>query len=263
MLKFCACRLRSCGSIQYGSGSMFSSKKVGAKITPSDSTIRGELDRSPPLGANDDSLLGPVRDELLACSAGAGIGGAHTLGQNVLGAAQGDRALESSNLLIGGVDLSLGGDRFGSVISFHAAKHSTRYLVRKHKLSCLTAVEGGRTVLQMTQPVRKPKPAPAPKARKKRSTEQEVGADGFTLAQRLFRLMDERGVTQTQLARMCSQYYAAFVKDAPDDKVKQQHIFNIIQGQSSSWALPLIAAVFEVNEMWLQFGIGAKERVKN
>jgi hypothetical protein len=141
----------------------------------------------------------------------------------------------------------------------HARESSTRILVHANKESGLAAVPEPCTVLTMPNTKRKPVPLPAAQPKKKRAAEQEPGPDGLTLAQRLIRLMNEREVSQTELARMCSQYYSAFVSGA-DDKVKQQHIFNIIQGQASSWALPLIAAVFEVNEMWLQFGIGAKER---
>lgn len=98
------------------------------------------------------------------------------------------------------------------------------------------------------------------RAKRKKSAEPSAGPDGLTMSQRLFRLMAERDIGQTDLARLCSQYYTAFVPDAEPDVVKQQHIFNIIQGQSSSWVIPLIAAVLEVNELWLQLGIGPKER---
>lgn len=99
----------------------------------------------------------------------------------------------------------------------------------------------------------------AVRARKKRVPEQDIGPDGRTLSQRVIMLMTDRGIGQTELARLCSDYYATFVP-GEDDKVKQQHIFNLIRGQSSAWALPLIAAVFDVSDLWLQFGIGKKER---
>lgn len=94
---------------------------------------------------------------------------------------------------------------------------------------------------------RKPKAAP------------EVGPDGQTMAQRLNRLMVERGVKQAELARMCSEFYATFIPGT-EDKVKQQHIFNLLQGQSGAWYLSLVAHVFDVSDLWLQFGIGKKER---
>jgi hypothetical protein len=71
--------------------------------------------------------------------------------------------------------------------------------------------------------------------------------------------MTEKDVGQTELARMCSDYYRTFVSGA-DDVVEQQHIFNIVKGQDSAWCMPLIAAVFDVRELWLQIGIGTRER---
>lgn len=115
-------------------------------------------------------------------------------------------------------------------------------------------------LLSMSTPKRKPAAA-LPKSPKRKATpDPEIGPDGRTLAQRVILLMEERGIGQTQLARMCSEYYATF-NPGVEDKVKQQHIFNVLQGQSSTQALPLLAAVFDVNEMWLQYGIGKRERV--
>lgn len=106
----------------------------------------------------------------------------------------------------------------------------------------------------------KSKPA-AQQRRPKVISEPLMGPDGLTMAQRVIQLMEEQDVGQSDLARMCSRYLSSFVPGA-DDRVKQQHIFNIIQGQESSWVLPLIAAVFDVSDMWLQFGIGNRKRVK-
>lgn len=114
-------------------------------------------------------------------------------------------------------------------------------------------------LLTMSTPKRKPVTAPSKQPKRKRTPEPEVGPDGRTFAQRVVLLMEERGIGQTQLARMCSEYYATFMPTV-EDKVKQQHIFNVMQGQSSTQALPLMAAVFDVNEMWLQYGIGKRER---
>ena len=78
------------------------------------------------------------------------------------------------------------------------------------------------------------------------------------MSQRVLQLMAEQGMSQTDLAKACSQYYAAFMPGELE-RVKQQHIFNIIQGQDSSWVVTLIAGVFDVNALWLQFGIGKRE----
>jgi hypothetical protein len=87
----------------------------------------------------------------------------------------------------------------------------------------------------------------------------DVGPDGLTFPQRLYAVMTEHGIGQTELARRCSEYYATFVP-AAEERVKQQHVFNALGGQSSSEFLPLMAAVLDVNELWLQFGIGKRER---
>lgn len=117
-------------------------------------------------------------------------------------------------------------------------------------------------MLHMPQQKKRPPPPVARKPKGRRIPEPEVGPDGRTLAQRVILLMSERNIGQTELARMCSEYYGAFLPDT-EDKIKQQHIFNIIQGQASSSALPLMAAVFDVSDLWLQFGIGPRERKKN
>jgi hypothetical protein len=114
----------------------------------------------------------------------------------------------------------------------------------------------------MAQPKKKPVEAPETKAPRKRAQAPEVGPDGLTMAQRLFREMTVRDLGQQKLAEMCSQYYSAMNPNGAEDRVKQQHIFNILRGQESSFAIPLICAVLELREMWLQFGIGQKERHK-
>jgi hypothetical protein len=117
-------------------------------------------------------------------------------------------------------------------------------------------------VLVMPNPKRKGVAIQEKAPARKRSPEGLVGPDGLTLGQRVIRLMEENDVGQSELARMCSRYYSSFVP-GKEDAVKQQHIFNIINGQESSWVTPLIAASFDVSDMWLQFGIGNKERKKN
>jgi hypothetical protein len=95
--------------------------------------------------------------------------------------------------------------------------------------------------------------------KKKRKKPPVVGFDGLTTKQRLYRLMEERGVGQTQLARLCSEFYAGFVGGS-DDRFKQQHVGNFIQNdQDSAEWLVIAAKVFDVNPIWLQFGIGNKE----
>jgi transcriptional regulator with XRE-family HTH domain len=82
--------------------------------------------------------------------------------------------------------------------------------------------------------------------------------DGLSLGARLKTLMKERGISKSELARICSSYYAALAPQR--DTVSTQHIADIIDGQDSSWVSPLIAAVFDVPLLWLQLGIGRRSR---
>jgi len=218
-------------------------KHVGTEILASDSSTSGELESGPPLGIEQNFVFQPVRNVLLShLPALLRREGPKFLCETGLAPCDVNRPTQGSNV------------RF-----IHRHVLYTRKIVTVNKKPGLTSNKGPCIVLDMQQRARKTPESVSKKTKKKRQAEIEVGPDGLTLAQRVLRLMSERGVGQTELARMCSQYYSAFVP-TQDDKVKQQHIFNIIQGQASAWALPLIAAVFDVSDMWLQFGIGPKER---
>lgn len=227
---------------------MLSGKYVRPQITAGDSAIGGTLDSGPPFGTNGRTVLEPIRDELLA---GFVLPALPESGREAgLGAPS-----SSNGPLQNGSPLP-----DNRVVFLHGRrKDSTRNLVGVNKTSCLAKDKGACTVVRMSVARKKPQPAPA-RPKRKRMAEPVKGPDGLTMSQRLFQLMAEKQVGQTELARMCSQYYTAFVPGADPDIVKQQHIFNIIQGQSNSWVVPLIAAVFEVNEMWLQLGIGPKHK---
>lgn len=221
-------------------------KHVGTEILAGDSAIGGELESGPPLSIEQDLVFQPTPN----------MGLAHI---PALLRREGPKFLCEAGL----APCDINRPTKGSNVRFiHRHIILNRILVNVNKKEGFSADKGPCTVLNMQTRIRKPVEAVQKKTKKKRQPEAEVGPDGLTLAQRVLRLMGERGIGQTELARMCSQYYSAFVPGA-DDKVKQQHIFNILQGQASAWALPLIAAVFDVNDMWLQFGIGPKERRVN
>lgn len=226
-----------------------SSDLVGRKLS-------GKLNRSPILRIEEDSFANPERDSLLAHLAEAG---------QIIGRAEfanlGGKELLAANDLDGSNQSS---DVGANIVLLHDGNRKyTRNLVGVNKKSRFTDNKETCTVLSMATTLKKrPIEQPTQKARRKRAPEPEVGPDGRTLAQRVALLMQERDIRQAELARMCSQYYAAFVPSA-DEKVKQQHIFNILQGQSSAWVVGLIAAVFDVNFMWLQYGIGQRDPTKN
>lgn len=231
---------------------MITREHVWTEVTPSDGISSSELDSRPPISSDENVVRQPVRNELLARSVTTEL--PHLGGEAGLGAAGSlDSSYKSADM---GGDFSV----VGNVVSLHAV-HATRKLVVVNKESRFTDNKGPCTVISMATTKRKTAVAVKPQPRK-RSSGPLIGPDGLTMSQRVVRLMSERNVGQSELARTCSQYYAAFVP-TEEEPVKQQHIFNIIQGQESSWVLPLIAAVFDVNDMWLQFGIGQRDRKKN
>lgn len=232
---------------------MITRENVRTEVTSSDEVVRSGFDSRPPLCVNQGFTVEPVRDQLLASCVAAE--GPHALSKLSLAAGRLDGSHESDHV----------GGNFGvvdNVVFLHKAGRYTRNLVAVNKESCFPGHKEICTVLTMAQPKKKPVQAQETKAPRKRAQEPEVGPDGLTMAQRLFREMTERDLGQQKLAEMCSQYYSAMNPKGPEDKVKQQHIFNILRGQESSFAIPLICAVLDLREMWLQFGIGAKERHK-
>lgn len=223
---------------------MAARENVWTEVSASDEVVRSGFNSRPPFRINQGFVVEPVRDQLLA--GGVAAEGSHALGELTLATGGDDGALERRN-----------------VVFLHGTQRYTRNLVAVNKVSCLTTNKEACTVLPMAQPKKKPVEAPEAKAPRKRAQAPEVGPDGLTMAQRLFREMTVRDLGQQKLAEMCSQYYSAMNPNGADDRVKQQHIFNILRGQESSFAIPLICAVLELREMWLQFGIGTKERHKS
>ncbi|HEY4357977.1 MAG TPA: hypothetical protein VGN16_19680 [Acidobacteriaceae bacterium] len=233
---------------------MVTRKNIRTQIAASNRRISSELEGGPPNGINECATLQPVRDRLLANGRNLSVGS--RVESEVL-----PELRRESDLVSGDLD---GAFKRNNVVSLgHGQGKYTRKLVAVNKLSCLTPNKETCTVLTMPQVKRKPVPAPVKAGKTKRRTDPDVGPDGFTLAQRLHKLMTEMNVGQADLARMCWEYYATFHPGSDEPRVKQQHIFNILQGQESSWVLPLIAYVFDVNDMWLQFGIGQRDRRKN
>lgn len=231
-------------------------KNIRSEVLPRDRSDRSELDSSPVFRIKEDALLDPERDGLLADLPEV----REVVSLPVLPDLGGERRLAPGD--VDGPDQ--GGGMGRNVVLLHdGARLYTRNLVSVNKISCFHGDKERCTVLDMPIAKRKPVAPPQRPSKRRRTPEPEVGPDGRTLAQRVILLMTERNIGQTELARMCSQYYATFVPTA-EDKVKQQHIFNLLQGQSSSWAVPLIAAVFDVSDIWLQYGIGDRDRrIKN
>ena len=219
---------------------------IGTQFGASDPVVSRELDRGPPLRIEQNLIANPVRDSLL-CD-GFLAENAHSISKSMLAAGNLNGSLEGGNV----------------VLLHRGREYSTRNLVDVNKVDCFSANKETCTVMGMANEKRRLVVVPTQKGRKQkvRAIRQlEVGPDGRTFTQRVVLLMTENNIGQTELARMCSEYYATFVPDIPD-KVKQQHIFNIVHGQDSSSIAPLIAAVFEVSDIWLQLGIGQRTRKK-
>lgn len=228
-------------------------ENVRTEVTPGDEVVCSGFDSRPPCGVNQGFTVEPVRDELLAGS--IATEGSHPLSELSLATSCLDGAHEGGHV---------GGNSGGvsNVVFLHGATRYTRNLVAVNKESCFTSNKETCTVLTMAQPKKQSAQTPETKAPRKRVQDPEIGPDGLTMAQRLMKEMTLRDLGQQKLAEMCSQYYSAMNPKGAEDKVKQQHIFNILRGQESSFAIPLICAVLELREMWLQFGIGPKERHK-
>jgi hypothetical protein len=222
-------------------------KDIRPEVLSRDSSTSSPFDRGPILRVEQGLALQPERDGLLLDSPEpklADLGGERLLGT----ASNRDGPLESGNVV------------FLRGFLHHKDDNTTRNLVDVNKRSCFTDTRETCTVLNMPHANKKPMTPPLLRqAKRKRKPEPQVGPDGYTLAQRVAQLLVQKGIGQTDLARMCSQYYAALVPGAEPDMVKQQHIFNILQGQDTAWAVPLIAEVCEVSLMWLQYGIGKRE----
>lgn len=228
---------------------MARSENVGPEIAASDFILGSGLNRRPPFGVNQHLVVQPEPNQLLCGAGSAPAVLAHLGGESRLASGDIDGALQRGNV-------------GRKVVALHERKSNTKILVIVNKDSGLTDHKETCRVLSMSQTKRKPQPVVTRPAGRKRATALDVGPDGLTLPQRLHRLMAAAGVGQAELARMCSDLYATFVPNSPE-KVKQQHIFNLLQGQATAWCLPLVASVFDVSDLWLQFGIGRKERLKN
>jgi hypothetical protein len=208
---------------------MLSSDRVGKCL----------LEEWPPLRIEKNLVVDPVRNGLLA------DGGMTCIPQPG----------RNSSLTSGDLDSF---EKSSNVRLIHEHRKYTRFLVPVNKDDCLTVNKAPCNVVTMQTAKRKTQAQSEPA--RKRIKVLERGPDGRTFPQRLGALMAERGIGQTELARRCSELYSSFFPGAPDDKVKQQHIFNATGTQATSEFLPLIAVVLDVNELWLQFGVGPKVR---
>lgn len=227
---------------------MVTGKNIRTEIAASDAVISRELNSRPPVGVDQDFVGQPVRDQLLL-----------------------DGGTWSAELPESGGELGLASHfrdcsfQGGNVVFLHRwSRLYTRNLVHVNKSACFTADKGSCTVLIMPTAKKKPHKTSLQREATKRKAEPMVGPDGFTMGQRVLQLMDEQdNMSQTELAKACSRLLDTFIPGEPD-RVKQQHIFNIVQlGQDSSWVVALIAKVFEVDATWLQFGFGKRSPKPN
>jgi hypothetical protein len=221
-------------------------ENIGPQVVSGDDAVGRVLDGRPPIAVEQALVAEPVGNGLLT------DGRVDAAGTEVVPHALGELRLPAGDLD--------GATEGGNVLLLHSGRRKyTRILVDVNKQDCFTANNEACKVVPMV-PLAKKKPAGRSSSGKgARKTAPEVGPDGMTFPQRLYSVMNERGIGQTELARRCSEYYATFAPRM-EDRVKQQHIFNALGGQSSSEFLPLIAAVLDVRELWLQFGIGPRER---
>lgn len=222
---------------------------VWPQVLPLNLVVSDVLNRLPPLGVEQHGVSQPIADGLLA------DGGTIQV--------VGDPFREGA-LTAGDVDGPLKG---GNVRLFHGTD-STRVFVDVNKDSCSPDYKKACNVIDMQQARQKRAHPAAPK--KKRTTRRprpvEVGPDKRTMGERLRLLMleheppfnPERG-GQTDLAKAAQAIYANGRESAPAT-IKQQHIQQLLAGQDSSRYLSVVAQVFGVSTLWLQFGIGPKRQ---
>lgn len=220
-------------------------ENIRAQMHSGDLVRESFLEQRPPLRFKQGLVGDPVRNSLLA------DGRVPSFSESSC----------SSSLAAGDLDGAQQRDDVNRKVRFiHEHRKYTRILVSVNKDDCLTPDKTPCNVVCMSTTKRKTQPAAAPKPRPKRVKQLDKGPDGKTFPQRLSATMADQGIGQTALAKRCSELYSSFYPAGPDDKVKQQHVFNALGGQSTSEYLPLMAVVLDVNDLWLQFGVGPKVR---
>lgn len=225
-------------------------KKTRPKISTRnlDPMLAGdELNRGPIFRIGHNLISEPITDELLAKR-----GSLHKI-RNL--GSEGGLTASGSNELFQGDD-----------VRFIHEPHSTNILVDVNKNSDSIIDKGFCNVLDMETARKRQADTKAKPPRKAKKTKRvlEVGPDRLTMPERLRSLMldhkppfvPERG-GQSQLARVAQAIYANGRENAPAT-IKQAHIWEMLNGQDSSRYLPVVAKVFGVNCLWLQFGIGEK-----
>lgn len=220
-------------------------KELGSKILSSHGAISCLFDRLPPLRTNQNFVIQPVRDQLLA--------GPHmtsefsqTVGQSSLGTT-------------GDVDGAFKGD---NVSVLHGAAHYTNTLVPVNMRACVTVNKKVCNVVDLQSFRNSAVPKTLPRQRKQPKAERKAkpGSDGLTLGDRLHRAMAHRAgmlgrnYEPVDLLKDANESAGATV-DAP--VISQQMISEILRNRTSrSSFTPFLAKACGVSVVWLSNGRG-------
>ena len=222
---------------------MLTRKHVGSKVFAGNFKIGGRLDGRPPLSVEQNFVIEPIRDVLLAR----------------LLTAKGSQPLSQLRLVPGDLDCPA---KSGNVSFLHERTKYTNRIVsattpfvrQENKEVCkvLTMTTGRSNALR--KPVRPPQKARSPKR------QAIPGPDGLTLGQRLHMAIAHetgrrgREYRQVDLLEDVNRL-AGRRKDEP--LLTQQMLSAIMRGTvSKSSSTAFLAAACHVNPLWLGEGVG-------
>jgi hypothetical protein len=217
-------------------------ENVGSEIHASDLSVSRKLNRGPPLGFEQDLVVDPVRDVLLARGSEPVL--THASRQSSLGSP-------------GDLDGSL---QSGNVGFIHRHPKYTNGFVRVNNSVCVTPHKEACSVLDMATSRQKQAPPMRPPKAPSSKRVAKPGSDGQTLGQRVAMAMafatGRRGQEYTEADLLSDVNRLA---GAPlDSPLLSQQALNAIRNNkvSRSAFSHLIAKACAVNADWLAFGIG-------
>lgn len=223
---------------------MVTGKNIRTKVAAGDSGVSDLLDNRPPIGFEQNGILQPVADELLAGFWSSGIAKPGSEG-NLIAAGNLNCSLQRSNVALIHEHPKYT-NRFVSA--------TTPFVWHGHKEAC--------TVLDMPTTARKTAARPpiaAPKARSKKR-QAKPGSDGRTLGTRLGMAMaHETGRRRSEYTQADLLADVNRLAQAPEDKplLSQQMLSAIMVNKVTRSSFShLMAAACHVNPLWLSDGIG-------
>jgi hypothetical protein len=223
---------------------MVTGKHVGTEIASSDGVVSGELDSRPPFGVEQNAVVQPVGNVLLADLATTEL--PHSLRQGGLGASSDlDRSLEGLNVLL----LHRHPKYTNRLVN------TTPFVLHEHKEACTVLPMSSKNLTKTA--ARREKKVARPGAAPRKAL---AGQDGQTLGQRLKQAMahetGRRHVAYRQVD-LLEDVNKLAGRTAENPVMTQQMLSAIMRNTvSRSTLTSLLAAACHVNPLWLSDGIG-------